>query len=76
MKIANSYLVKLPNGTIAWLAIGKSSDGAEVLEERPMIMPDFGKVLRHKITGEISNGHWLREGNAEDWEEIEEIKEN
>ena len=70
-----SYLVKLPNGTIAWLAVGKSADGAEIIEERPMIMPDFGKALKHKTTGEISSGHWLHEGSAEDWEEIEEPKE-
>lgn len=76
MKTAMSYLVKLPNGTIAWLAVGKSADGAEIIEERPMIMPDFGKVLKHKTTGEISSGHWLREGSAEDWEEIEEPKES
>lgn len=70
-----SYLVKLPNETIAWLAVGKSADGAETIEGRPMLMPDFGKVLKHKTTGEISSGHWLREGSAEDWEEIEEPKE-
>jgi hypothetical protein len=75
MKIENSYLVKLPNGTIAWLAVGKSADSAEIIEERPMLMPDLGKVLRHKTTGEISSGHWSREGSAEDWEEIEEPKE-
>lgn len=75
MKLAMSYLVKLPNGTIAWLAVGKSADGAEIIEERPMIMPDFGKALKHKTTGEISSGHWLREGSAEDWEEIEEPKD-
>lgn len=76
MKLSTSYLVKLPNGTIAWLAVGKSADGAEIIEERPMLMPDFGKVLKHKTTGEISSGHWLREGSAEDWEEIEEPKES
>lgn len=76
MKLAMSYLVKLPNGTIAWLAVGKSADGAEIIEERPMLMPDFGKALKHKTTGEISSGHWLREGSAEDWEEIEEPKES
>ena len=56
-----SYLVKLPNGAIVWLAVGKSADGAEIIEERPMIMPDFGKALKHKTTGEISSGHWLRD---------------
>jgi hypothetical protein len=77
MKLAMSYLVKLPNGAIAWLAVGKEiPSDAFVLEERPMIMPDLGKVLKHKTTGEISSGHWLREGSAEDWEEIEEPKES
>jgi hypothetical protein len=77
MKIENSYLVALANGTQAWLAVGKEiPSNAFVLEERPMIMPDEGKVLKHKTTGEISSGHWLREGSAEDWEEIEEPKES
>lgn len=64
----------MPNGTTAWLAAGKEPIG-EVLEERPMLMPDFGMVLRHKETGEISSGHWLRNGDSADkWEEIEEPK--
>lgn len=74
MRIADSYFVRLPNGTTAWLAVGKEPIG-EVLEVRPMIIPDFGMVLRHKATGDISSGHWLRDGSAEDWEEIEEPKE-
>lgn len=76
MKIANSYFVQLENGTTAWLAVGKSLENAKILEERPMLMPDFGMVLKHKETGEISSGHWLREGSAEDWEEITEPKED
>lgn len=77
MRVADSYLVKLSNGTIAWLAVGKSADGAEILETRPMLMPDFGMVLKHKGTGEISSGHWLRgEDSADKWEEIEEPKED
>lgn len=77
MKTAMSYLVALANGTQAWLAVGKEiPSNAFVLEERPMIMPDFGKALKHKTTGEISSGHWLREGSTEDWEEIEEPKES
>lgn len=76
MKTVNSYFVKFANGTTAWLAVGKSADGAEILEERPMLMPDFGKVLRHKETGETSSGHWLRDGDSADkWEENEEPKE-
>lgn len=77
MKIAMSYFVKLKNGTSMWLAVGKSMPEEDIVEkqERPMIMPDMGKVLRHKVTGEISSGHWLRDGVAEDWEEIDEPQE-
>ena len=76
MKIENSYLVALANGTQAWLAVGMEiPSNAFVLEERPVIMPEEGKVLRHKTTGKISGGHWLREGSADDWEEIEEPKD-
>ena len=75
MKVAMSYLVELENGKIAWLAVGKSAENAKILEERPMLMPDFGMVLKHKETGEESTGHWLRNGDSADkWEEIEEPK--
>lgn len=76
MKIETSYLVKLENSTQAWLAVGAEiPSGAIVIEERPVIMPAEGKALKHKVTGRISTGHWLREGSADDWEEIEEPKE-
>lgn len=75
MKIVNSYFVQFENGTTAWLAVGKSAENAKIVEERPMLMPDFGMVLKHKETGEMSSGHWMREGSAEDWEEIEEPKD-
>lgn len=76
MKIVNSYFVQLENGTTAWLAVGKSVENAKILEERPMLMPDFGMALRHKETGEESSGHWLRDGDTADmWEEIPEHKE-
>lgn len=75
MKIAMSYLVELENGKVAWLAVGKSVENAKIIEERPMLMPEFGKVLRHKTTGEESSGHWLRDDSADNWEEIEEPKE-
>lgn len=76
MKIADSYFVKLANGTTAWLAVGKSADGAEIIEERPILIPDFGMVLRNKETGETSSWHWLRgDDTADKWEEIEEPKE-
>lgn len=76
MKIEKSYFVKAINDVLIWLAVGAEiPEGAIIVEERPMIMPDTGKMLRHKTTGEISTGHWLREGVAEDWEEIDEPKE-
>lgn len=74
MKILNSYFVKFANGTSAWLAAGKALPADAVSDElRTMLFPDDGKVLRHKETGDISNGHWLRDGDSADkWEEIEE----
>lgn len=76
MKIATSYFVKLENGTVAWLAVGRPvPENATIVEERPMIMPDFGKILRNKKTGEESLGHWLRDGSADDWEEIDDIQQ-
>ena len=76
MKIENSYFIKTINDVLAWLAVGAEiPEGAIIIEERPMIMPAEGKVLKHKTTGAISSGHWLREGSADDWEEIEEPKE-
>lgn len=76
MKIENSYFVKTINDVLVWLAVGvEIPEGAIIIEERPMLMPDDGKVLRNKNTGEESAGHWLREGNADDWEEIDEKKD-
>lgn len=77
MKTVNSYLIKTINDVVAWLAAGvEIPSGAIVLEVRPMLLPDDGLVLRHKETGDISSGHWLRgEDSADKWEEIEEPKE-
>ena len=73
MKVVDSYFVKFANGTTAWLAVGKPvPSDAELIERRPVIMPDEGMALRNKGTGAISSGHWLREDSADDWEEIEE----
>lgn len=77
MKTVKSYFVKFANGTSAWLAVGKEppADAIEV-QERPMLMPDDGMVLRHKETGNTSSGHWLRDGDsADNWEEIKEEQE-
>jgi hypothetical protein len=77
MKIENSYFVKTINDVFVWLAVGKEiPEGARVIEERPMLIPEEGMVLRNKQNGAISSGHWLRNGdNADNWEEIEEPKE-
>lgn len=76
MKIVKSYLVKTINDVIAWLAVDKEiPSGATIIEERPMIIPDDGMVLRNKKTGELSLGHWLRDDVAGNWEEIEEPQE-
>lgn len=77
MKTVDSYLIKTINDVLVWLAAGvEIPSGAIVLEVRPMLIPEDGKVLRHKETGDISNGHWLRDGDSADkWEEIEEPKE-
>lgn len=76
MKIETSYFIKTINDVLVWLAVGAEiPSGATVIEERPVIMPAEGMALKHKVTGTISSGHWLREGSAEDWEEIEEPKE-
>lgn len=77
MKIADSYFVKFANGTAAWLAVGKPVPADAIEHEvRPMIMPDDDMVLRNKDTGEISSGHWMRDGDSADkWEEVPEPKE-
>ena len=74
MKVAMSYFVKTKDGKSIWLAVGKSVPEEDIVEkqERPMIMPDLGKVLKHKVTGDLSSGHWLQEDSADDWEEIDE----
>lgn len=78
MKVQNSYLIKTINDVIAWLAVNKEiPSGATIIEERPMLMPDDGMILRNKETGEESSGHWMRgEDSADKWEEIEEPKED
>lgn len=77
MKTVNSYFVKTTNDVLVWLAAGvEIPAGAIVIEERPMLLPDDGVVLRHKEKGNMSSGHWLRDGDSADkWEEIEEPKE-
>ena len=77
MKIQDSYFVKFANGTYAWLAVGKPVPAdAELVEVRPILMPDDGMILRHKETGEESGGHWLRgDDNKDKWEEAQATTE-
>lgn len=77
MKIQDSYFVKFANGTSAWLAVGKPVPAdAELVETRPMIMPEDGMILRNKETGEESRGHWLRgDDNKDKWEEVQATTE-
>lgn len=71
-----SYFIKTIDDFLVWLAVGKEiPTGATVIEERPVIMPAEGKALRHKETGEISYGHWLKDDSADNWEEIDEPQE-
>lgn len=71
MEIRNSYLVKLINGTQAWLSVDKETpDDSIILEERPILIPSDGMVLHKKGTEEYSNSTWLRDSTADEWEEI------
>lgn len=76
MQVKKSYFVKYGNGTSAWLAVGVIPQG-DILskEERPMLFPDEGKVLKKKGTEvEYSQGLWLKDSKEEDWEEVSEAE--
>ncbi len=76
MQVKKSYFVKYENGTSAWLAVGIVPTG-DILstEERPMLFPDEGKVLKKKETeNEYSQGLWLKDSKEEDWEEVSEAE--
>lgn len=82
MEVKISYLVKLENGTQAWLSVDKEvPEGATILEERPVLIPNVGKVLHKTGTNEYSHSTWLKDSVKEEWEEItqeeyEEIMES
>lgn len=89
MKLVISYFVESldgevlirdgkPIGTAVWLAPGTEPQdimNIGAVQERPMLLPEPGKVLRNKHTGEIADGGWLRDTVAEDWEEIDNPEE-
>ncbi len=71
MKIVMSYFEKYEDGTAVWLATGKEPTGKAVeIQERPVLVPDDGKVLKNKKTGETSAATWLKDTMQDDWEEI------
>jgi hypothetical protein len=71
MEVKISYLVKLENGTQAWLSVDKEvPEGATIIEERPVLIPSEGMVLHKKGTDEYSSSTWLRDSSIEEYEEI------
>lgn len=90
MKVIDTYFLKAKEGkrliqdgkdfgAAVWLGINKSADGFENVatkELRQVIVPDDGKVLRNKATGEYADSHWLRDDNMEDWEDAARPEEN
>jgi hypothetical protein len=71
MEVKISYLVKLENGTQAWLCVDKEvPERATILEERPVLLPSEGMVLHKKGTEEYSYSTWLRDSSIEEYEEI------
>lgn len=88
MKIINTYVIKfkkivknkkgidVERTYEAWLGTHDSIDNypnAEVIEERPMVFPDEGKILRSKKTGRLCKGFWVQtDDELNYWEEIDE----
>lgn len=79
MKIINTLVIKYTENEKnheAWLGIYDSIDNypnAEIIEERPMVFPDEGKILRSKKTGRLCKGFWVQtDDELEKWEEIDE----
>jgi hypothetical protein len=79
MKIINTIVIKYTENEKnykAWLGIYDSIDNypnAEIIEERPMVFPDEGKILRSKKTGRLCKGFWVQtDDELNYWEEIDE----
>lgn len=72
----DTYFIKFEDGNSAWLAPDKEiPTGALETEIRVMLFPEEGKVLKHKETGEINSGVWLKDSVISDYEEVEEYSE-
>lgn len=75
MEIKYTYIA-IKDGIKGVYAVRDSApEDVEILEIKDILIPDFGKVLRHKETGEISYSHWLKDDSADNWEEIDEPQE-
>lgn len=75
MKIKHTYIA-IKDGVKGIYAVRDSApEDVEILEVKDILIPDFGKVLRHKETGDISSGHWLKDDSVDNWEEIDEPQE-
>lgn len=66
-----TYFVKYTDGKSIWYAPGiKPNIENTDVEVRPMLFPAAGKVLRHKTTGQVSDGIWLKDTTQADYIEI------
>ena len=75
MRIQITYFGKFEkNGKIiSGIWCGTRPEDATITEERNILIPDEGKILKHKETEITFNSIWLKEGDvAENYEEIEE----
>lgn len=73
MEIRITYVGTL-NG-IRGMWCGFKPEGAIITEERTVLYPSEGKVLRNLTSGEIDSTVWLKSESLQtDWEEIDEPK--
>ena len=75
MKINNVYIGKFEkNGKlIPGIWCGDKPENVLISETRNYLVPDEGKILKHKETELLFDTVWLRDGDvAENYEEIEE----
>lgn len=68
----DTYFVRFSNGTSAWLAPDYPiPSDIQSKELRLMLFPEDGKVLRHRTTGELTDGTWLKDETIDDYVEID-----
>lgn len=68
----DTFFVKFADGKSAWLAPDKEiPEGVVDKELRVMLFSVEGKVLKHKETGETTEGVWLKETTEDDYIEID-----